>query len=166
LRKRNIHRIKPGRIFIFIICFILLNIQLADSALEVIPGWYGVEEWEIDVCTMWGGAEEAQEGYITEGGPVLLSQTTLSLQGKKIVYNIGNQSSLYEASWYLEPIGEDINYTVHIIDAEGNIIQIGSGTASLTGPAKGYYAEYHEANYTDIKLAYGDRFLQIPIVEE
>ena len=133
--------------------------------MQVIPGWYGVEEWEIEVCTQWGGAEEAQNSYSTEGGPVILSQTTLSLQAKKISYNIENVSTLYEASWYLEPLGEDMAYSIYLINQNGNNKLIGEGTATKSKPLNGYYANYHNSDYTQIKMSYGGKTLQIPIIE-
>jgi len=158
--------LRNWKLISIIICLsILINIKTSDSALEVIPGWYGVEQWEINECVRWGGATEAQSSYSTEGGPVLLSQTTLSLQAKKIVYNIRNATTLYEASWYLEPIGSDMDYTIHLTNPDGNNKLIAEGSAKRSEPVKGYYADYHTTDYKNIKMSYGGKALEVPIIE-
>jgi len=167
LLKHKLIRIGSTKKYLILLTFFvvfLLSTRLTNSAIQVIPGWYGVEQWEIDVCNQWAGSEEAQGGASTQGEPTTLSRTTVSLQAKKTVYNIENQSNLYESSWYLEPIGNDIDYQVHLIDSQGIRNKIGEGTATKTEAAKGYYADYATNDYQFVEIDYGISVLTVPVV--
>ncbi|MBU1946852.1 MAG: hypothetical protein KKC54_07855 [Nanoarchaeota archaeon] len=145
------------------IFFIAVSLLIIVSGSSKIKDWYEVEDWELDVCSKWGGTEEAQSGATTSS-KFYLSQTTLSLQARKQIYGldqINETKNLYTASWYLEPM-EEKEYKIELIGASPKTI--GSGTASYESPANGYYADYHNETYTDIKMTYGDEWINVPII--
>lgn len=143
------------------ILYILLIATLVTA--DVVLDWYAVEDWELEVCSKWGGTEEAQSGA-SYSSPIFLSQTTLSLQAKKETYDqIENASSLYKVSWYLEPI-EDINYQV-LLRGNESPITIAEGEVTYDQPAQGYYAAYHNNSYTKIRMIYGGEWIELDVVE-
>jgi len=130
-----------------------------------IDSWYSVEQWEVDLCSKWGGTYEAQSEATSSTG-ISLSQTTLSLQGRKQDYNIkGVNESLYTLSWYLEPLAE-MSYTIELTDDdEIKTYRIDSGQASFAKPAGGYKSEYYSEDYTYLKMTYGTNWLRVPLVQ-
>src|SRR3989338_7999163 len=118
-----------------------------------VDSWYQVEPWEIEYCRKWGGSEE---GGLNPGSssamPIALSQMTVTAQGERLEYNIGNQSPLFKASWYIEPAEGNIEYAVALV-GDGNL-EIGSGTASNTNAGFGYYANYINKRFTHVMISY------------
>jgi len=94
--------------------------------------WYPVDDWELEVCSKWGGTLEAQS-EATSSNPIYLSQTTLSLQGRKQVYIVpGVNRNLYKISWYLEPL-TDMDYRIELVnDDESITFRLDDGTASYS----------------------------------
>ena len=139
-------------------------IQQGSSFDPSIDDWYAVEDWELEVCSMWGGTDEAMAGA-TSSSPIYLSQTTLSLQGKKQEYNIaGVNQTLYTISWYFEPM-EELGYMVELVDdSTGAAFKIEEGTATMSEPAVGFHAEYYDIEYTAVRLWYGSEWLKVPLI--
>ncbi|MBU1005166.1 MAG: hypothetical protein KJ561_05025 [Nanoarchaeota archaeon] len=139
----------------------LMSAAIVIAAGVKLDDWYEVEDWELEVCSKWGGTEEAQSGA-SSSSPIYLSQITLTLQGKKEAYSVPNATTLYKASWYLEPTAK-VSYKVELI---GNDMseKIGEGEASYDAPAQGYYADYLDAGFSYVKMTYGGKWIQVPLV--
>lgn len=127
-----------------------------------VSSWYAVAPWEIEFCKKWGGSEEAG---INQGAasnePIALSQLTIALQGEKIEYIIAN-NVLYSASWYIEPVSEELEYKVLLIGDEN--VEIGSGIAKNTEPGIGYYANYINKTFINVRIEYPGNYIEVPIV--
>lgn len=139
--------------------------QTSASFNPRIDAWYAVEDWELEYCSKWGGTKEAQS-EATSSTAIYLSQTTLSLQGKKQSYDIeGVNQSLYTVSWYLEPL-EDMSYRVELVsDDESITFRVSDGEASYSAPAAGYHSEYYDVRYSAVKMYYGVNWLRVPLVK-
>lgn len=80
-----------------------------------IPGWYDVSEWELSVCSAWGGYSKAEDitasaGELNEN----VGGLTLSIQAYKSPYlnpqDLTGNYTLYEVSWLFIPADEQVEY--------------------------------------------------------
>jgi len=128
-----------------------------------IEDWYKVEEWEVEYCKKWGGEETGAEvnSGATSETTFSLSQTTITLQGESIEYDIENQSNLYYASWYIEPM---YNIEYKLMFREGNNkYYIQNGTATYDEPKTGFFSEYINQTFTYLRLEYTGNSLEVPL---
>jgi len=160
----NIKQIKIP-LLILTVLFLILTIKGVRSFNPSIDAWYAVEDWELEVCSKWGGTQEVASGA-TSSSSVFLSRTTLSLQGEKQTYDItGVNQSLYAISWYLEPL-TSMSYRIELIDdATATPFRLDDGEASYENPAIGYHSEYYDINYTSVKMTYGLEWIEVPLIE-
>lgn len=144
---------------------LIAAIKSSSSFDPRVDSWYSVEPWELEVCSIWGGTREAASDA-TSSTSIYLSQTTLSLQGRKQTYDIGGfNKTLYTVSWYMEPLA-DMSYRVELVNDDKMIsFKIDDGKASYSSPAIGYHSEYYDAEYTEVKMLYGTNWLKVPIIE-
>ncbi len=144
---------------------LIAAIKSSSSFDPRVDNWYSVEPWELEVCSIWGSTREAASDA-TSSTSVYLSQTTLSLQGRKQTYNIeGFNKTLYTVSWYLEPLA-DMSYRVELVNNDESIsFKIDDSKASYSSPAIGYHSEYYDVEYTAVKMLYGANWLKVPIIE-
>jgi len=132
----------------------------------IIEHWYPIEDWEIEVCSKWGGTAEASSnaaGGAVATGSTNLALTTLTLQGQK-TYIADDETYIYEAAWYLMPLGDTQKYKVQFIGDSG-VIMVYEGSAGPTGDAN-YYAEETDEEYDKVKLIYETGTLTVPMVEK
>jgi len=136
-----------------------------------IDNWYDVEDWEIAVCSKWGGAGEPQSysgmGFTATG--IASGLETVTLQGQKTVYNIEGQNSsvIYEASWYYQPFVGSKSYRVYLAKgARKELIFEGSSTAQ-TGDGN-YHAEEFSTDpgFTHVLIEYDLKSLSTRIQEK
>lgn len=136
--------------------------------------WYEVEQWEIDACRIWGGASRAVRSSTgaDEISSITLSQLTASLQAKKTSYP--DNTTLYEVSWYIEPITGSVNYKILLINSRGeSTVLVPSGSASSSGGSSQYLPigpilNNATNNFTRIEMRKSDNSLLIrtKIVED
>ncbi|MEA2038157.1 MAG: hypothetical protein U9O94_11725 [Nanoarchaeota archaeon] len=168
LNKRVIRVLLLFLVVLSLPVFVLARFNYLDPKVD---SWYDVQPWELEVCRTWGGTQEAESGATTSA-PIYLSRITISLQGKKQVYDVaGFNQTLYTASWSLEPLS-NINYTVELVGRDPIITPrtIAAGTARYTDPAIGYYPNsisqgYLEGNYTLVRMIYGSEWVEVPIID-
>jgi len=153
-----------------LIIFSIIMIFLAQSIIAGVPqiDWYDVEDWELDVCQMWGGVDEANQG--TTSGEIYLSQMVITLQAEKKVFMLDESqyTTQYKIGWYIAPYQEDYTYTVELIsglwlEEEGEAKQ-GAGQSGF----KAFYE--NDTVYTEAVLEYCDEdyncgTLTVPVVE-
>ncbi len=154
-------------LILFIILFV--NIKISNSRTSdfnpLVDRWYKVEDWELDVCSKWGGAKQAYHYETSNNNKIYLSQLTLTLQAEKIVYP-SNNSVLYKVSWYFEPAKGEYKYEINLLKNGGSSPkQISSGAASYESPAVGSYAEYLNEDYAYAQLVYENKWVKVPIIE-
>jgi hypothetical protein len=161
IRNRSIKILK----LVLVVLLVTITIKQSSSFNPRIDDWYTIEPWELEICSKWGGTKEAQSGA-TSSAAIYLSQTTLSLQGKKQSYDIaGVNRSLYTVSWYLEPLDE-MSYRVELINDDESIsFKVGDGDSSYSEPAVGYHSEYYDKEFTAVKIQYGLNWLKVPLID-
>ena len=133
----------------------------------VVDNWYKVEDWEIEVCSKWGGTAEAQTYSSTATGSAYMFSTTVTLQGEKSISGEEENSTnttLYEAAWYFRPMGSQQEYSV-LFTGDGTET-IYEGSASPERGDANYHAEESTKEYTSVKIKYETGTLTVPIVEK
>jgi len=144
-------------IAMFAIFLIAIPIVLGffNSGSKIVS-WYSVEDWELEVCSMWSETEEARHSSVMQSSEIYLSQLTLTLQGKKIVYP--DNSSLYEFAWYIQPAQGNVEYEVLAYNENNtNVYYVLDGGIVSGGSmfgAGGYKAIYSNETYTRLKMNY------------
>jgi len=89
---------------VLILTVMLLFSVIFTASDSTIPDWYKVENWEIEVCSKWGGTADAQTHGGSAEGKGYMFQTTVTLQGQKyMVEEDGENKTIYEAAWYFRP---------------------------------------------------------------
>ncbi|MFW6013721.1 MAG: hypothetical protein ACOCZ6_01530 [Nanoarchaeota archaeon] len=130
-----------------------------------VDDWYEVEDWEIEICSKWGGTGQAER----HSGAVMqtpLHEMATTVQGEYTEYDSeeeGEKTRIYEFSWYLQPIGGQESYTVTAKGDEDFVIA--DGTAAPAFGDAGYHAtEETDVNYTSVVLEYDSGKIEAPIV--
>ena len=133
----------------------------------IIPDWYEVSEEEILFCQNWAGTETPSDIYSSAEAANFqpVSKLTITLQGFSTpLYD----TTLYEMGWYVQPLSEDISYTVYLIDEEGETMEVITRPATAqTGDAM-YETLETDIIYTHLQIIVEDDYeaLKVPIVEK
>jgi len=129
--------------------------------------WYKVEDWELDVCRMWGGPENIIEGMSTYGN--FISQLTATLQSEK--EEITDNITVYKYSFFVMPMkgGEEVTFDINFRDAVNgstyNIVE--KERADASSGAGGYEALVLEENFDVIELVMKPGgVLTVPVMQE
>jgi len=140
------------------------NNEDAIPTSSVVEDWYGVEDWELEVCQKWGGGgvEEgfAHGSFATTGSG--LQSTTLTVQAQKTVYP-DETKSLYEVAWYVEPSEGTITYSIIMQGPTNTKDLVQQGSASPNTPGKNYHSEELTAEYDRVILTIPGQTINIPI---
>ncbi len=128
-----------------------------------VDDWYEVEDWEIEICSKWGGTGQAE----TRSGAVMqtpLHEMAATVQGEyEELEAEEGKTRIYEFSWYLQPIGGQESFSVTIKGDEELVIA--DGTAAPAFGNAGYHAiEETDINYTSVVLEYDSGKIEAPIV--
>ena len=160
-------KLKLKILVIVLLSLMLILLTKADSSRRLhdprVDNWYQVSDWELDVCSKWGGTGRAQSGTTNQEGETRLSQLEVTLQGFKMQVE---DEILYEIAWYLKPFSGEEEYTVTLVGKDR--LEVYSGSASSTAGSNGYDARYVDANvsYDTVELKYDSGKLEVPIVEK
>ncbi len=147
-----------------ILLALLLSISIALSQVTI-PGWYKLEDWEIDVCSKWGGTADAQLGGGTAEGSSYMYSTTVTLQGQKSNVTVdGENRTVIEAAWYFRPIDSEQQYSITLIGSSRKTIYTGSAKPEFGD--SNYYAEESSVDYDYVMIKYETGALTVPIVEK
>lgn len=146
------------------IIFLLLVFTIVTGFDYRQDNWYSVEDWEVEVCSKWGGREKTQ----THTGGVMSTEfhkEAATIQGKVKEQYAGDKNIyIYEISWYLQPMEGSVEYEIILKGEEDKKVRTGSASANA-GDA-GYYAtENTSNNYDYVVLDYDDGKLKAPIVK-
>ncbi|MBD3259977.1 hypothetical protein GF371_05115 [Candidatus Woesearchaeota archaeon] len=125
--------------------------------------WYPVEDWELEVCSTWGGSgvEEgyAHGSYASTGSS--LQSTTVTIQAQKTMYP-DSSAQIYEIAWYVEPKEETIQYNI-IMQGKTDTKQIAQGSAAVNSPGSDYYSEELAAEYDKVMLTVPGNQIVVPV---
>jgi len=153
------------------IIFILATLMIISTVVALeLPTWYAVSQWEIEVCSKWGGSELAKAGAVT-ASPIALSQITLTLQAEGYIFsdkNIPNSSveNLYTLSWYIEPVTGGLDYAVRLYDNAGAWAEVAVGQSRVNNPGVGHETLYHPSIFTKARLLFGSNYLELPVIKK
>lgn len=153
---------KTAIILLFILLF-SISITYSDST---IPEWYKVENWEIEVCSKWGGTADAQlgGGGTAEGSSYMFS-TTVTLQGQRsTVTEDGENTTVYEVAWYFRPMDGEQQYSITLMGSRPKTIYTGSAKPEFGD--SNYHAVESDQEYDSVKIKYETGSLVVPIVEK
>ncbi len=144
-----------------LIIVMLLPLATADFR---IPGWYAVEDWELQVCSRWGGSETGQKAT-SKSDPVFLSQTTLTLAAERFPYPPDlKPESIYKVSWYFEPIlPASFRIELHNPDGAKYVVQADTA-ADLGSPGYGFRSVELLENFTTATIEFGAQTVEVPVV--
>lgn len=115
--------------------------------------WQPIEPWEYQVCSQGLSTELNQkENQVDIGGSIY--NTTITVTANQFV-PAGNNSYLYEISWYIHPFGETGDYyTINLVGpGVDDVFKPKTGAGQRRGDM-GYETFYATKNYTQVKLVY------------
>ncbi len=172
--KTNIYKNKifgiKSKLFLLILLLVFAAIVNASSSdfNPRVDAWDYVEEWEIVVCSKWGGTETAQQGA-TSTNNIALSHLTLTLQAKKIEYP--DNKTVYTVSYYIEPLDKK-QFAVRLFNTQNNAQYIITplSIVSYSSPATGYKVVHLNQGFDTAQISYGstnsiENIITIPIVD-
>ena len=148
---------------LLLIHVVLLFLVPTFVGSQVIPGWYSVAPWEVEMCTKYGGP--VYDTFRSQSGVAYrhnLQATTFTLQFSKTQRL--NKAFVYEGAWYLQPVTGTIHYALAMVNASSTL-RIAEGDASAERPITSYwikndmYEEYAEAELTVEGMSY-----RVPII--
>lgn len=124
--------------------------------------WYEVQQWELDVCSKWGGRTQAEQST-AEDTTTAYGDATVSLQARKIK---GNNEALYEITYFIESYTLDTDYIIRLTNEKKGLTR--EITRGKLGPATStadFWAQYLPEEYTTITLDYAKGPTTAPVVE-
>lgn len=134
-----------------------------------VDSWYDVQEWEVEVCSQWGGIGEVQKSSATPfGSETYLYSMAITLQAEKKRHYVGdaNFTYIYDVGWYIQPLKGSVDYKVYLVTESGHEKLLGEGAANMRTGDSGYYAEENTSiAYENAKIVYGEGSgLLVPVV--
>jgi len=152
---------------------------LSKASLELWKGtepdapttpWYQAKPEDIAVCKAYGGKESPVTSGGTITGNLALSELTVTIQADKT--KLPDNSTLYQVSWYVEPIQGSATYTVAVVTSggkENKFVPGGSATPG-DGAAAEFFPFYSTEDYTKVRItasgAGQSGTLTVPIVQK
>ena len=147
----------------------------SDHGVPTTP-WYQVSDWEVRVCSHYGGNDPAaftqnnvQGEYYHNLMMTLQAEVTNALPGDAPV---SLKSRIYEVAYFVQPTQDDesINYEVTMHAQDGSVKSIASGSSNYVNGYRDYIIEQSEVNYTYADMrAYNehrDETLKVEFVEQ
>ncbi len=157
---------KRHMIYASIMMLIMITSVLVIAFNPMIDNWYDVEDWEVEVCSKWGGLADVQKHAGTITGDTALHKLAATIQGEKIRIGAGDEEkTVYEIAWYIQPVSGQEKFTVEVYGQSGKK-EIEKGTAPATTGTSGYYViDDTSSDYTNAVLKYDTGSIDVPIVE-
>ncbi len=133
-----------------------------------IPDWYEVSDEEVEFCQTFAGTSTAEDVYESAESELVapVSKLTLALQGE---YTTLSDKRIYEIAWYVQPLSEDISYTIYLVDEQGDTEEVTTGYSQATTGDAGYEAIETDAIYSSAEIVLvedGTVALKVPFVEK
>jgi len=137
-------------------------------------GWYAVAQWEIDICSKWGGVvdEENPAGGSSSGtmsnytsaNNVIATLQAESMDITTDEYIPAEGNHLYEISWYFQPVAESLPYTVtaYYTDSSSRVVE--STSATPFSEFTGYDVEQTNKTMVNVVLVGSDVTINVPVV--
>jgi len=136
-----------------------LPLTLSDFTID---GWYPVEDWEVKVCSRYGGTAEATNiAGARAAGDAYMLKTTVTIQAQVTK----GEKNIYEVAWYIRPMEQQQQYKVELFGPDGSE-QIYTGSASIHTGDSNYHAMETDKEFINARLTYETGYLLVPIVEK
>lgn len=145
---------------------ILLVVPMVTAAFlqpkspKTLP-WYQVDDWEIDVCSKWGG-RKAAEIYETTGR-FPYGAASYTMQGRKTRQH--QAPTIYEIGYYIEAFSIPLEYKLYLLNDETQDAKYIDG--NVLGPGNGisdYRIEQLNEDYTHLRLITPGSIVTTPFV--
>ena len=108
--------------------------------------WYQVADWEVDVCSKWGGLGLARQGA-TPDKSISLGIMTFTVQARK---SPTANATLYEIGAYLDSVDPNTPYSLRLVNTlTGSEYSLRKGTQSIL---QDYIVEELKEEYTHVLL--------------
>jgi hypothetical protein len=145
------------RIIFVTITFLLLVSVNADPRTS----WYDVEDWEVDVCSKWGGHGLAEQSAAIEG-EVTFGDMTFAVQAQKSrLFN----NTLYEIAFYIESFSAVSHYDLSLVNEPKALKKLlRSGDLVPKSGLSEFIVEESREEYTHIQLVTEKGKVLLPVV--
>ncbi|MFC1774692.1 hypothetical protein ACFLZN_00135 [Nanoarchaeota archaeon] len=151
---------------IIVIVLFFVSLTTSQFVTEKPEEWYFVEDWEVEVCSKWGGRQAPAQITDTEIGLTGYGPFTYTMIGKKTKV-IGSNETLYTYAYYLQSYSANIRYSFDLYNSEtDNRKGIADGDLAPGNGIADQAAEYSDIDYTHIRLYHNFGQVLIPLVEE
>jgi hypothetical protein len=144
-----------------IIILLIMMVASQEEGDQVDLGWYDVADWEIAVCSGWGGIADdtaAEGGELQSSGMYEYTSLDISIAIQAQVKPVGEgietpaYTNIYEISWYVQPVAESVNYEVIAKYIDGGTEVIQSGSATPYSNYDGYQVKDTDRQMTSVVL--------------
>ena len=173
MNKTQIKRIgaRVCMVLIFLALLFVVSSQSDTGKLDL--GWYKVADWEISVCSGWGGITKESEEDASSGetsGKRMSQYSALDLSAALQAgilevepgeVELPSGTMIYEVSWYFQPVYESINYEVLVYYADGTSVTIEDTSATPSTGYTGYWANETNLTFTHAILKSDDKNIEI-----
>lgn len=124
--------------------------------------WYQVENWEIDVCSKWGGRQAAEHYETTGRFPY--GAASYTMQGKKIRQY--KAPTIYQIGYYIESFSIPLDYKLYLVNDETQKTKYIEGSVLGLGNAvSDYLVHESEEEFTHIRLLTPGSTITTPLVD-
>lgn len=125
--------------------------------------WYDIEDWETDVCSKWGGRQQA-ENSATSQPTEAYGDITITMQAKKTKTDT---DTLYEVTYLLDAYSTATNYEIKLAHTKTNQEkEITQGKLSPGTGTADYWMQNLKENYNVATIKHDKGLIVIPIIEQ
>lgn len=124
--------------------------------------WYGVEDWEADVCSKWGGRTTTDQSE-NSAAEETYGDIAMTLQARKIK---SQNATLYEITYYLESASTTTPYKIKLVNQKTNAeTEISAGTLNAENAVSEEKTETLKENYDLAIIEHSKGQINAPIIE-
>ena len=120
--------------------------------------WYDVPSWIIHQCKTWAGTASPINANAGETGTVgassSLYQTSFMIQAQKTTLNEEEGLHYYELSWYIEPVEQDVTYSIFVLDENGYEEELHTFISQVQIGDSGYDAFESDVIYANARISF------------
>lgn len=151
---------------VVIVCVAIILLALSGSSQlsgrqSKLP-WYEVEDWEVDVCSKFGGRSESENSETFQFAPSY-GDMTITLQARRTK---SRNETLYEVSYFIESYSATTDYKILLKNQKTNAEkEISRGNLGPASGATDYWTQSLKEEYTIAIVEYYKGRIIVPIVE-
>ena len=165
----TVHKSKKMILIIGIIllsAIVIANLEFTKHLAIMPPAtklpWYDIQDWELDVCSKYGGRTQSIQ-TTTPDPSISYGDISITIQARKTKTL---NETLYQISYFLESYTATTNYILRLTNQKtGATKEITRGDLEPGNGATDYWTQYLPEDYTTLTFNYYKGEIQIPIVE-